>query len=169
MRAHVIENGIVINTIVVNSLDDFPNLIDAESGGTIGDLWDGESFSTPSKYSTVEEAKEQKLAELAAYRYARETAGITVNGALIRTDLESQAMINGAVAYVNLNPTALIDWKAANAWVQIDKNTVTAIGNLVGTHVQVCYSRERYHAEAIAALTTSEEIAAYDFATGWPE
>lgn len=124
---------------------------------------------TKAEYDTLQATIPNKLAELAAYRFARETAGITINGAVIRTDLESQAMINGAVAYVNLNPTALIDWKAANTWVQIDKDTITAIGITVGAHVQACYSRERVHAEAIAALTTPAEIAAYDFTTGWPE
>lgn len=48
MRAHQIENGKVINTIEVESLDFMPNLIDASSG-TIGDLWDGVNFTTPIK------------------------------------------------------------------------------------------------------------------------
>lgn len=47
MRAHIIENGIVTNTIEVESLGFMPNLIDAENGGSIGDLWDGTVFTTP--------------------------------------------------------------------------------------------------------------------------
>lgn len=47
MRAHLIENGVVVNTIVVDTLDVFPNLIDAEFGGSIGDLWDGSAFTAP--------------------------------------------------------------------------------------------------------------------------
>ncbi len=47
MRAHVIEGGKVTNTILVDSLDAFPNLIDAEQGGTIGDSWDGQVFTKP--------------------------------------------------------------------------------------------------------------------------
>jgi hypothetical protein len=46
MRAHIIENGIVINTIEVESLDFMPNLISGETGG-IGWLWDGETLSPP--------------------------------------------------------------------------------------------------------------------------
>lgn len=38
MRAHVVdENGLIINTIEIESLNMFPNLVDAESGGSIGD------------------------------------------------------------------------------------------------------------------------------------
>ena len=47
MRAHVIINGKVSNTIVVDSLDFMPGLLDAAQGGTIGDLWNGTAFSKP--------------------------------------------------------------------------------------------------------------------------
>lgn len=47
MRAHIIENGIVTNTIEVESLDFLPNLIDAESGGSIGDLYIDGQFVKP--------------------------------------------------------------------------------------------------------------------------
>jgi hypothetical protein len=47
MRAHLIQDGAVVNTIEVESLDFIPGLVDAEQGGAIGDLWDGESFTKP--------------------------------------------------------------------------------------------------------------------------
>ena len=47
MRAHIIENGIVTNTIEVESLGFMPSLIDAEDGGSIGDLWNGTAFTKP--------------------------------------------------------------------------------------------------------------------------
>ncbi len=46
MRAHVVEDGVVTNTIIVNSLSDFPNLVEATSGG-IGWTYDGSSFTDP--------------------------------------------------------------------------------------------------------------------------
>jgi hypothetical protein len=49
MKAHQIENGIVVNTIIVESLDFLPNLVDAENGGEIGDLFDGNTFTKPQK------------------------------------------------------------------------------------------------------------------------
>lgn len=41
MRAHVIENGTVVNTIEVDSLDQFPNLVSADVGGIGWKLIDG--------------------------------------------------------------------------------------------------------------------------------
>jgi hypothetical protein len=46
MNAHVIENGIVVNTIVVDSLDFMPNLVEATSGA-IGWRYDGNTFTNP--------------------------------------------------------------------------------------------------------------------------
>jgi hypothetical protein len=42
MNAHQLDvNGVILNTIVVDSLNVFPNLIDASVGGTAGDTWNG--------------------------------------------------------------------------------------------------------------------------------
>jgi hypothetical protein len=51
MRAHVIRNGVVENTIEIESLNKIPELeqflVDAALGGKKGDLWDGETFTEP--------------------------------------------------------------------------------------------------------------------------
>jgi len=46
MRAHIIENGVVKNTIEVESLDFMPGLVEATEGG-IGWLYDGQTFTPP--------------------------------------------------------------------------------------------------------------------------
>ena len=60
MNAHVIENGVVTNTIVVESLSDLPNLIEAKEG-SIGWKWDGSTLTDPNAPS-AEEIKTQKAA-----------------------------------------------------------------------------------------------------------
>ena len=47
MRAHVIENGVVVNTVEVESLDALPGLVAAQGGEGIGWLYDGISFTSP--------------------------------------------------------------------------------------------------------------------------
>jgi hypothetical protein len=49
MRAHVIANGRVVNTIEVASLDFMEGLIDATLGGEVGNLGDGRSFTKSPK------------------------------------------------------------------------------------------------------------------------
>jgi hypothetical protein len=112
---------------------------------------------------SLEETRLRKLAALAAYRYAKETGGITVSGSIIKTDRESQSLIAGAKIYSDLNPDVLIDWKAESGWVQINRAAILAISQAVAAHVQACFSREKVHSEAISALATKEEIESYDF------
>ncbi|BDV42452.1 hypothetical protein GURASL_13750 [Geotalea uraniireducens] len=118
---------------------------------------------------TPAEARAAKLADLAAYRFTIETAGIAVNGVTVSTDRESQAMLTGAWVRAQQAPEGLIDWKGITGWVQIDKATVEALAAAVGAHVQGCFSAERRHAEAIAALPDDlQMIEAYDYSSGWP-
>jgi hypothetical protein len=58
MKAHVVEDGVVVNTVIVNSLSDLPNLVEATSGG-IGWTYDGSSFTDPNALtqSQLDEAK----------------------------------------------------------------------------------------------------------------
>lgn len=60
MRAHVIENGKVINTIEVASLDFIPNLIEATEGGIGWDYVDGILIPPPQP-----QIPESVLAEMA--------------------------------------------------------------------------------------------------------
>lgn len=119
----------------------------------------------------ISDLKAQKKAELADVRFRHETGGITVAGAQVRTDRDSQAMITGALAFVQINPGpgSWIDWKGADgAWVQLDAAAVTSIAKAVAAHVQACFSAERSLAELIAAAETVEEVAGINLETGWP-
>lgn len=168
MRAHIIENGKIVNTIEVESLDFLPNLVDASLGGAIGDLWDGQRAMPAPKYATLADTQAARKADVAQRRYEKETGGVSVAGVVVRTDRESQAMLTGAKSFSDVNPDALIDWKTADGWAKIDRATLTSIAQAVGAHVQACFSNERVHHEAIDALSTSADMEAYDISTGWP-
>jgi hypothetical protein len=70
MRAHQIKDGKVTNTIAVDRLDIRPDLIDADHGGEIGDLWDGMVFTkptkTPEELAAIAAAEAKRLAAIAA-------------------------------------------------------------------------------------------------------
>jgi hypothetical protein len=71
MKAHIIENGVVVNTIEVDSLDFMPNLVEATEG-SINWLFDGQTFTDPNPPVVVDPAsapaptKEDLLAQLNA-------------------------------------------------------------------------------------------------------
>lgn len=68
MKAHVIENGLVVNTIKVESLDFMPNLVAVPEGTGIGWLYDGQNFTDPTPPVVIEATpaptKEELLAQL---------------------------------------------------------------------------------------------------------
>jgi hypothetical protein len=66
MKAHIIKNGVVVNTIEVTSLDFMPGLIEATNGG-IGWSYDNGVFTKPPEPTPPPApTKEQLLAELQA-------------------------------------------------------------------------------------------------------
>lgn len=58
MKAHVIENGVVVNTIEVDSLNFLPNLVEATEGSIGWNYADG-VFTAPVVVVSNEEAAEQ--------------------------------------------------------------------------------------------------------------
>lgn len=102
----------------------------------------------------------------AAKRWQVETGGISVGGASIQTDRASQAMITGAFAYAQANPSASIAFKAGGGFVMLAAADVEAIANAVGAHVQACFAAEAAIVAAIeaGAITTFAAIDGAD----WP-
>ena len=56
MRAHIVVDGVIVNTVVVERLHDIPGCLDADAvGGSVGDLWDGETVTQAPVMSPVPE------------------------------------------------------------------------------------------------------------------
>lgn len=109
---------------------------------------------------TLDELKAAKRAEIAAARYAAEIAGIALNGALIRTDRESQALITGAAlaASQSEDETYSVTWKAKSGFVTLSAAQVIAVAQAVRQHVQSSFDREAELQTAIEAAETEEEL-----------
>lgn len=105
MRAHVIEDGLVANTIEVESLDFMPNLIDASNGGTIGDTWDGTQFipaPPAAEYLPTQISKKQakwRLVDMELYD--------AVNAAIPTMGIKAQIAWNDADVFVRTDPLVL--------------------------------------------------------------
>jgi hypothetical protein len=59
MKAHIIENNIVVNTIVVDSFDDLPNLVDGSIGGIGWGYVDGQLIAPTEPPKTPEQIKSE--------------------------------------------------------------------------------------------------------------
>lgn len=112
----------------------------------------------------------RRRAELAALRWQCETAGVTIGGMTIRTDRDSQSLIDSMHRSLADGVIDTVSFKPASGdTVVADLATATAIRSAVVLHVQACRTCEAEHAAALDALAADPAVIAdYDFGTGWP-
>lgn len=111
-------------------------------------------------YNSAEGQKER----IAAKRFEKETAGITVSNMQIATDRESQALITGAVTAFQLDPNTSITWKLGNGRATVNQAQMEAIATAVRVHVQTCFDREFALIDAVDAGTFTDAM----LEQGWP-
>lgn len=116
----------------------------------------------------TEEVRQQLIRKVADYRYAREIAGVFVNGVKVGTDRIVQSTINNCLNSLREGFVSSIEFKAENGWVMIGLDEIRAIAQHVSAYVQQCFVAEKAHLSAISALTTLAEMDAYDVTAGWP-
>lgn len=123
---------------------------------TIGPIGSGLVTSPP-------ELPLDKPGILAAYRYQRETEGLTVNSVAIRTDRATQAMLLGARIKAKEDAQYSILWKAENGFIPLTAPEVITIADAVHDHVQTCFQAEA--AVDLENCLTQEDVeAAFDAA-----
>lgn len=137
----------------------------APAGTAVGDRWDGSAFSKPPAPTAAD-----RLAALAAERFARETAGVMFRAAgaaaaaLVASDRAAQGQIGSA--YQLARDGHWVDgapWKMADgAFVAMTGVDVQAMAVKVGVYVGACFAHEAQLAAALAADPAA------DITQGWP-
>ena len=117
------------------------------------------------KVITVEDkfakAKEAKKTEIAQARYNAEIAGVTINGVLIKTDRETQAVLTAACLQAYIDSGYSLNWKTGDGtFVSLPAEKIMAFGTAVRAHVQGCFDREAELLPLIEAATTQAELEA---------
>lgn len=104
--------------------------------------------------------KADLLNYLSVKRWMLETGGIEVSGMQVRTDRESQALINGAYNMAKENDEFTTDFKAAGGFVTLTAPQIIAVALAVGAHVAACFGVEKSTDAAIRSnsITTKAQI-----------
>jgi hypothetical protein len=119
----------------------------------------GEHRPPEAEPMTLERAKAEKMTEIAAWRYRREVNGIEVNGVQVRTDRESQALINTAYANLKGGMVASVNWKSGSGnFVAFDLTAMEQIARAVAQHVQACFDAESVLAQQVNAAQTIDAV-----------
>ena len=135
-------------------------------------VYDGQDV----KAASIKDAVEALKRLIAEARYSVEIGGIVMpDNVKIKTDRESQSILDSIVARMEKNPAMAIDFKTAAGWAKMDKAMAEAVSDAVAIHVQACFSREK--ALSFTMDDTAEAgdfkvlLAAYEKEKmdGWPE
>jgi hypothetical protein len=102
---------------------------------------------------------------IADERYKREGVGITVEGSIIDTTRDGQALIAGAAVSAMLDPNYTCNWKTAAGFVQLNASQLVTIATAVRAHVQACFDRELTLLRAIEMGSYSDDM----LTQGWPD
>ncbi len=135
----------------------------ALDGDHVTETWTIESLSAEEAAAVLAAAKAAKKAVIAAARYAAEIAGVTVSGATIRTDRESQALITGAALKATQDAEYTCTWKAESGFVSLNAATIIAVADAVRAHVQACFDAEAAKCVLIDAAATVAEVEAIEW------
>ncbi len=168
LDAVINKDGIPSDAIEITTAQYTQLLTDQSAGAKIQADAKGFPVAVFPPAPTFADVKANKLADLAAKRFAVETAGTTVGGSIIKTDRESQAQLNSALTALQGGMIPDTPWKAANGWAVVTLAQIQPIAQAVATRVRACFAQEKVHSDAINALTTIDAIKAYDITTGWP-
>ena len=155
----ILPNGDQLNAPVVGTYSGFkfvekwlvtdpsPDLIEV----TQIQQFDGTRYVATAEYRYP--YQDELLAHSANARYFKETSGITVSNNFIYTDRQSQSMITGLVAVMNVNPNTVVSFKTGNGFIQANSSVVELIANSVSQHVQKCFTLEYEISKDVEANT----------------
>lgn len=108
---------------------------------------------------TLAAAKEAKLAELAAVRYAREVEGVTIDGMVYDTSRISQQQIFVTNALLQSGQIETATWKTSNyMFIPHTATSFSTVASAVVEHVQELFRIESELASAVAAAQSVADV-----------
>lgn len=110
-----------------------------------------------------------KFGELDKKRRAVEEGGIMFGNVPLKTDRQTAAIITAAYVKAKDNPAFVIpNWKFADGvFAPLDAATIIAAGDAITAHVQSAFDREAELSAQLMALTTVEDLLAFDVDARW--
>lgn len=125
-------------------------------------------------FDPLPEMQRRRLAELAAQRYARESAGVVIDGVRWDTTRAARSNLQGAVVLAQLSEAAgqsfSVSWKGIDGtFVTLTGDQIVAMGVRIGGYVAACFEREAALRDELLALADWQDVRDLDITTGWPE
>ena len=108
--------------------------------------------------------KEILKEKIAAYRYAKEISGVTLDdGTKIATDRDAQDAINRTLSSFKNSIIDEAQWKTEDGFITVDLDKMEEIATDVFQYVQALFASEKTAGEAVDAIETIDDLKDYNW------
>lgn len=131
---------------------------------SVSQVLSGATATFSAELKPLRDVLSTKFLDLEAQRWHCQVAGIVVDGVRVPTDDKTVVLLTLA----NICAVASIQFKSDSGFSEWTAEQVTSVLDAINAHIQECFVTEALHATALKAMTSAEEVVAYDITTGWP-
>lgn len=131
--------------------------------------WGFVPYVPPVPERTLEIAKAEKIAEITAYDTSEAVNSFMLGNAVMWISRDNRiSLMNSTTILKNAGETTTTLWYGGQKYTLPCDTLIQMLGALEIYALQ-CYDVTEEHKAAVNALTTIEEVDAYDYTTGYPE
>lgn len=165
MRAHIIENDLITNTIEVESLDFMPNLVDASIGGYIG--WSYKNGQVSPPIIDLDKVRKEKWESIKSIRDNKiQTGGYKASTKWFHSDTISRSQQIGLVLMGQNIPAGLM-WKTMDgSFIEMTPTLAQSIFQVAANQDSVLFNYAELLRQQVDISESPWEV---DVEAGWPE
>ena len=117
----------------------------------------------------LEQARVDKIAEIAAYDTSSSVNGFMLNGLLVWLDKETRVgLMNSTTIAKSVGQKTTTLWLGSMKLV-VDCDKAIQLLSALEMYALECFNVTASHKQAVSELTTIEEVEAYDYKSGYPK
>ena len=131
--------------------------------------WGFEPYTPPVPERTLEIAKSEKIAEITAYDTSEAVNSFTLGNATMWISRDDRiSLMNSTTILKNAGVETTTLWYGGEKYT-LPCDTLILMLSSLEVYALQCYEMTEEHKAAVNALTTIEEVDAYDYTIGYPE
>lgn len=131
--------------------------------------WGFEPYTPPVPERTLEIAKSEKIAQITAYDTSDAVNSFTLDGDTMWISRDDRiSLMNSTTILQNADVETTTLWYGGQKYT-LPCDTLIQMLSALEVYALQCYDVTEEHKAAVNALTTIEEVDAYDYTTDYPE
>lgn len=131
--------------------------------------WGFVPYTPPVPERTLEVAKAEKIAEITAYDTSEAVNSFTLGNATMWISRDDRiSLMNSTTILKNAGVETTTLWYGGEKYT-LPCDTLIQMLSALEVYALQCYDVTEEHKAAVNALTTIEEVDAYDYTTGYPQ